>query len=119
MRLYHVSLFTFLFIMSTNILNSLGIFHHSITLDQGEFQFNNSSFKYDISTDFFMNPFAVIGLIQTLITVLFKTISVLPFLMNDLGLPPGLSLALSSIVWLIYGVGIIQLLLNRSLKYYE
>jgi|GEM_PF-4077241 hypothetical protein len=117
MRLYHFSLFIFLTIMSTNILNSLGVFNYMLRLDeQGDFQYNNTTFVFSV-TD--LNPLTLLMLIFQLITIFYKTLTVLPFLMEDLKLPTGTALAISSMVWFIYGIGAIQFLLNRSLKAFE
>ena len=123
MKFYQIALYLFIFNLSLSIVNSLGVFDVWIQPDTNwqkdvnltGHQINQSS--YNINPTMIFGDF-IMGLRVFVQSVGNATI-LLPFFLNQMGVPPSMRDAITAIVWFSYVVGIIQFVSGRSLRAYE
>lgn len=136
MRIYDLMLFTFIFTVALSMISVLDIVPYTspaaldingqTTTDYGysyssaaEGVVNQPSSQIPVIGELlsFLNivyQFVVLGIPKLMLMLAYVTIGI-PFMLIDLGIPSSISWLISGIVYLIYGVGILQYAIGRNL----
>jgi hypothetical protein len=142
MRIYQITLFAFLFVLSLSIISETGIFTpYGIGISSMNINNKNavdfSSGYVDTSGNVVSSAtegsvdtqqtfswfnavyqFVFVG-IPKFIGIIFYTTLGIPILLQGLGMPSGMAWLLSGAIWFIYAVGILQFIMDRDVSKYQ
>lgn len=124
MKAYHIALGVMIFSFSLNMLNDSQIFvsplpnYNAATSEaQVTDMINASTDSTDLGSEFF-EILMIVKVLKFIIGMLSSALYIIP-LLSMYQVPSTISLPLQSIIWIIYGWGILSWISGRSSKNYE
>ena len=131
MRMYDLALFLFIINASMSIVSSLSVIP-SVSMSANSSYMTgvkeiSKNTTLDISQSynkvtigetnwFLQGAFMIIEALKTIVMVFGNATVLFPYMLYGFGFPSAVVIPLTSIVWIIYGIGIVQLKFGRGIK---